>query len=96
MAAAKGKKAATTEAAKVNANDLDRTEVQAEQKQRIVLKKDTEFRKFPTLQKEHVEGVGRAGTGYTIVDTIGGIYGWFYKLNNGKYIVKNDANYTIV
>lgn len=62
---------------------------------RIVLKKDTELRKYPTLQKEHIVAIAKAGTAYEIIDTIGGIYGWFYKLNNGSYVVKN-GDYTII
>lgn len=63
--------------------------------QRIILKKDTELRKFPTLQKEHIVGMGKAGTGYMVQHVIGGIYGWFYKLDNGNYVVK-DGDYTII
>lgn len=62
---------------------------------RIVLGKDTELRKFPTLQKEHVVRIGKAGTGYTIQNTASSVYGRFYKLDNGNYIVK-DGKHTII
>lgn len=82
----------------VTAEDLgvtDVTEAKVVRPKRIILKKDTELRKFPTLQKEHVVSIGRAGTGYGVQHTIGGIYGRFYKLDNGYYIVKN-GDYTII
>lgn len=70
------------------AEDLKKTE-------RVILKHDTPLRRFPTLQKEHIVMTGRAGTGYGIQHAIGGAYGWFYKLDNGYYIVK-DGDYTII
>lgn len=89
------RKKKTEEPKKEELGVVDVKETDTVKLQRIVLKHDTELRRFPTLQKEHVVMVGRAGTGYTIQHSIGGIYGWFYKLDNGYYIVK-DGDYTII
>lgn len=59
---------------------------------RIIMNKDTELRKFPTLQQAHVTGIAKKGSMHEVVQTIGGLYGWFYKLNNGCYVVK-EGNY---
>lgn len=59
---------------------------------KIIMQKDTELRKFPTLQQAHVIGKAKKGSIHEVVQTIGGLYGWFYKLNNGCYVVK-EGNY---
>lgn len=59
---------------------------------KIIIQKDIELRKFPTLQQAHVVGMAKKGSMHEVVQTIGGLHGWFYKLNNGCYVVK-EGNY---
>lgn len=68
---------------------------QKQKNQKLILKKDTDFRKFPTLQRDHIVGVGKKGTMYEIIQILGNSYGWFYKLNNGYYVIK-EGDYTLV
>lgn len=62
---------------------------------RIIPNVDTEMRKFPTLQQAHIVGTAKKGQMYEVVSTIGGVYGWFYKLSNGCYVVK-EGNYKTI
>lgn len=91
MAASKKAKAAPET---VQVQEIDNVEKEMPKKKILIPQQDTEMRKFPTLQQAHIVGKAVSGTAYEIEETIGGRYGWFYKLTNGRYVVK-EGNYII-
>ena len=61
----------------------------------IITKTRTLFRKIPSLESKYIVGNMVIGTSYEIKKEVNSkIYGSFYQLSNGYYIVK-DGNYSI-
>lgn len=61
----------------------------------IIANTSVPFRKAMSLETKYITGHMSVGTAYEIVKECSSkIYGDFYKLNNGYYVVKN-GNYSI-